>query len=163
MSHTAFDRIAEDLDAPMVIVTARVGDAMSGCLVGFSTQCSVDPPRYLVCLSKKNRTYEIACDASMLVVHMLHYGAHDRSLASLLGEQTAHDVDKLAECDWRSGPDAIPVLAGCDWFAGTIVDRFEFGDHVGFVLDVHDGEAPRAGEANLTFAQVRDLDAGNPP
>jgi hypothetical protein len=55
------------------------------------------------------------------------------------------------------------VLDGCDWFAGDIRDRVEFGDHMGFVLDVMEfGEAARVGEPRLGFQGVRDLDAGNP-
>jgi flavin reductase (DIM6/NTAB) family NADH-FMN oxidoreductase RutF len=159
----AFERIAETLASPMVIVTVRSGAEVDGCLVGFSTQCSIEPLRYLVCLSKANRTYEIARGAATLVVHMLRDDPHDRSLARLLGEHTAHEVDKLAGCEWRPGPGGVPVLLGCDWFAGPIVDRADLGDHVGFVLDVLEGEAPRAHDANLLFPDVRELDAGNPP
>ena len=64
MACEAFDRITATLDTPMVIVTARAGDEIDGCLVGFSTQCSIDPAHYLVCLSTNNRTYEIARSAS---------------------------------------------------------------------------------------------------
>ena len=162
MTGDAFDRIAATLDTPMVIVTTRAGDEMDGCLVGFSTQCSIDPVHYLVCLSTANRTYELARRASTLVVHMLHDDGRDRSLARLFGEHTARDVDKLAECNWEPGPDGVPVLRVCDWFGGPIVGRVDLGDHVGFALDVQYGRAIRTGERYLGLADVRDLEAGNP-
>jgi flavin reductase (DIM6/NTAB) family NADH-FMN oxidoreductase RutF len=160
---SVFDDISATLTPPMVIVTTRAGDEVDGCLVGFSTQCSIDPLRYLVCLSVENRTYDLAQRASTLVVHMLHDTPSDRALASWFGEHTARDTDKLARCDWKPGPDGVPVLAGCDWFAGPIVLRCEAGDHVAHVIDVTDGAAPRADEPWLLLSEVQDLDAGNPP
>jgi len=160
---SAFDDIAATLTPPMVVVTARAGDDADGCLVGFSTQCSIDPLRYLVCLSTANRTYELAGRSSTLVVHMLHDTPADRELASWFGEHTARDTDKLAGRDWRPGPDGVPVLGGCDWFAGPVVDRFDVGDHVAHVIEITDGDAPRANEPWLLLNQVQDLDAGNPP
>ena len=162
MGGDAFDRIAATIDPPMVIVTTRAGDEMDGCLVGFSTQCSIDPLHFLVCLSTANRTYEIARRAQTLVVHMLHDNAQDLSLARLFGEETGHDVDKLAACHWEPGPDGVPVIQSCDWFGGPIVSRVNLGDHVGFALDVRFGTAVRTSEPYLGLAGVRDLDAGNP-
>jgi flavin reductase (DIM6/NTAB) family NADH-FMN oxidoreductase RutF len=162
MADDAFERIAASLDTPMVIVTTRAGDEMDGCLVGFTTQCSIDPTHYLVCLSTANRTYEIAKRASTLVVHMLHDDGRDRSLARLFGENTARDVDKLAECNWAPGPNGVPVIRSCDWFGGPIVGRVNLGDHVGFVVDVQFGNALRTSERYLGFTAVRDLNAGNP-
>jgi flavin reductase (DIM6/NTAB) family NADH-FMN oxidoreductase RutF len=160
----AFDDISATLTSPMVIVTTRVGDEMDGCLVGFSTQCSIDPLRYLVGLSVTNRTYELATRASSLVVHMLHDTPSDRALASWFGEHTARDTDKFARCDWTPGPDGVPVLAGCDWFGGPVAVRCDdAGDHVAFVIDITDGDAPRAHEPWLLLYEVQDLDAGNPP
>ena len=39
------------LDYPMFIVTTRAGDERSGCLVGFASQVSIRPRRFLVGLS----------------------------------------------------------------------------------------------------------------
>jgi flavin reductase (DIM6/NTAB) family NADH-FMN oxidoreductase RutF len=117
-----------------------------------------------VCLSTANRTFEVASRAETLVVHALYESDH--ALASLFGEETDTDeeVDKFRSCAWAPGPGGAPVLDGCDWFAGTVHHRVEFGDHVGFVLDITDlGEASRAAEPRLGSQGVRDLEAGNPP
>jgi flavin reductase (DIM6/NTAB) family NADH-FMN oxidoreductase RutF len=162
MTDSAFDRISATLTTPMIIVTVGARGDRDGCLVGFSTQCSIDPVRYLVCLSKANRTAAIASDADSLVVHMLHDSPADRDLARRFGELTSNEVDKLADCDWKVGPGDAPVLSGCDWFAGSICDRVDLGDHVGFVLEVAGGDAPRTDEPYLDYVAVRNLDAGNP-
>jgi flavin reductase (DIM6/NTAB) family NADH-FMN oxidoreductase RutF len=160
---SAFDEIAATSTSRMTIVTTRAGDEMDGCLVGFSTQCSIDPVRQLVCLSVKNRTYELARLATHLVVHPLHDATHDHALARLFGEHTARDTDKFAQCGWTEGPSGVPILVGLDWFAGPVVERFDVGDHVAHVVDVTAGSAPRAHEPWLMLRDVLDLDPGNPP
>lgn len=84
----AFARLASHANPEMVIVTAHARGESDGCLVGFSTQCSIDPVRFLVCLSKVNRTYELACRSRALAMHVLHDTDADRRLASLFGEHT---------------------------------------------------------------------------
>ena len=160
---SAFDDIAQTSTSRMTIVTTRAGDESDGCLVGFSTQCSIDPVRQLVCLSVKNRTYELARRASHLVVHPLHDAPHDYELARLFGEHTARETDKFALCRWTEGPGFVPVLGGLDWFAGPIAERFDVGDHVAHVVDVTAGSAPRAREPWLMLRDVLDFDPGNPP
>src|SRR5438105_4058618 len=66
-----FNAFASQLEYPMYVVTAAAGGRRDGCLVGFATQCSIHPPRFLVCLSVKNRTFRIAETASVLAVHLV--------------------------------------------------------------------------------------------
>lgn len=145
---------------PMLIVTAAAGDERDGCLVGFSTQCSIDPVRMLVCLSPENRTHRVASKSDALAIH--HLDTDDLALAALFGEQTGDDVDKLARCAWHPGPAGAPVLDGVSqWWVGTIVDRVKLGDHDGLVLEpisVHREGAYRP----LDSTAVAHLEAGHP-
>lgn len=155
----AFDGIAATFDPPMFVVTAFDGDDRDGCLVGFATQCSIDPLRFLVCLSNKNRTTRIATNARRLVVHALRADQH--AFAELFGGETADEVDKLAQVAWHEGPDGVPVLTGCDWFSGPVIARHpDFGDHIGFVLEIDAAEQVSAG-ARLSLQAVQDVDAGH--
>ena len=90
------------------------------------------PARFGVWLSKLNHTYRVAQAASTLVVHLLRDG--DGDLAERFGGETGDEVDKFAGIDWQPGPDGCPVIQRLDWFAGSIVDRVDTGDHVAFVL-----------------------------
>lgn len=103
------------------------------------SQCSIDPPRFVVWLSKKNRTYRIACGGSILGVHLLR--DDDLPLAEHFGSKTADEgVDKLVAVDWEPGPDGVPVVNGCDWFGGRMLQRIDTGgDHEGFVLEPSTG------------------------
>ena len=156
----AFDAIVAGLDTPVYVVTTTSGDQRDGCLVGFATQCSIDPPRFGVWLSKENRTYRIALSAKTLVVHLLRQGDHD--LAHLFGGETGDEVDKFEDVEWRPGPDSCPVLARCDWFAGSIVERVDTGDHVAFVLAPSEGERKRSGTRQLGMQEIGDIEAGHP-
>ena len=99
--YRTFNALVSELDYPMFVVTTAAGGERAGCLVGFATQSSIDPPRFLVCLSKQNRTYRVARDADLLAVHSLPADATD--LAELFGGETGDRVDKFAQCDWRPG------------------------------------------------------------
>jgi len=68
-ARAAFECIVDDLEYPMFVVSVAVDDDQDACLVGFTTQCSIDPPRFAVFLSKNNHTYELASRADLLAVH----------------------------------------------------------------------------------------------
>jgi len=155
-----FNAFVTHLEYPMYVVTAASGDERDGCLVGFATQCSIHPPRFLVCLSVKNRTFRIAKQAPVLAVHLVADDQHD--LAELFGGETADEVDKLTQWQWRGGPEGVPILEGVDdVFVGRVLDRVELGDHVGHLLEPiaarHEG-----GNEALGFQEARDIDAGHP-
>jgi flavin reductase (DIM6/NTAB) family NADH-FMN oxidoreductase RutF len=155
-----FHALVSDLDYPMFIVTVSADGERDGCLVGFATQASIEPPRLLVMLSKSNRTCRIAQAASTLVVHFLH--ENNQSLAKLFGEETGDDVDKFDACDWHEGFRGEPILAGTrGWVAGSILDRLDGGDHVAHLLDAYEASTDTTGP-QLAFQAVRDLEPGHP-
>jgi flavin reductase (DIM6/NTAB) family NADH-FMN oxidoreductase RutF len=156
-----FTKLTTGLDYPMLVVTACDGGAPAGCLVGFSTQCSMNPPRYLVCLSDKNRTQRVASMADVLAVHFLSADAID--LARLFGEQTTDEDDTFSRCPWHRGPSEAPILDDCArWLVGRILQREPLGDHVGFLLEPI-AARHEEGEEGLSFQRVKDLDPGHEP
>jgi flavin reductase (DIM6/NTAB) family NADH-FMN oxidoreductase RutF len=129
-----FNDLVGDLDYPMFIVTTAADGERAGCLVGFATQCSIDPPRFLVCISEKNRTFRLAARAAALAVHFVPEDAAD--LVDLFGARTGDEVDKFALCEWRPGPCEMPLLERCrSRFVGRVLDRIDAGDHVAFLLE----------------------------
>jgi flavin reductase (DIM6/NTAB) family NADH-FMN oxidoreductase RutF len=156
-----FEQVVALLDYPMFVVTTRVGDSRAGCLVGFSTQVSIDPPRYLVGLSKLNHTYRVAeRGATHLAVHVLAEEHCD--LARLFGGQTGDRIDKFSRCRWWEGPEGLPILSDAvAWFAGRILDRFDLGDHVGHLIEPTAGAAPERFGELVTYADVKDLKPGH--
>jgi flavin reductase (DIM6/NTAB) family NADH-FMN oxidoreductase RutF len=155
----AFECIVKHLEYPMFVVGAAAEDDADACLVGFTSQCSIEPARFTAFLSKVNRTYELACRADVVVVHRLRADQH--ALAEHFGGTTEFDDPrKLEGCDWHPGPGGAPVLADCDWFGGRILGRFDVGDHVAFVLAPFGGECRET--AQLGAQEAFDIEAGRP-
>lgn len=162
----AFDDLVDSIDPPTYVVTARSHDGEPvGCLVGFATQCSIEPQRFLVCLSVDNHTFGPAIAAEHLVVHVLR--AADRDVAERFGTITADDLphggdDKFSGLTVAEGPGGAPVIVGLDWFGGRVAGRTECGDHWAIVLDPVDGDASRARERQLGLRAAAGLRAGHP-
>lgn len=158
----AFESLVSLLDYPMFVVTTAAGERRAGCLVGFSSQTSINPPRFLVGLSRKNYTLTVANEASHLAVHLLP--RQQLELARLFGGQTGDETDKFAECGWHPGPQGMPILdAAQSWFVGRITHRFDVGDHVGHLLEPVSGSAPDDLGELITFSDVRDVNPGHDP
>jgi flavin reductase (DIM6/NTAB) family NADH-FMN oxidoreductase RutF len=152
--------LAAALDVPLVVVTVASKGQRAGCVVGFQTQCSIDPVRYAVWVSKANHTYGVALFATHLAVHFLNVTDHD--LAELFGGTTGDDTDKFASCDWSAGPDGVPLLAQCpNRVVLRRVSLWDDGsDHVCFVGEPIDAQS--TGDLQpLRLSAAQDVDAGH--
>lgn len=164
----AFAWIVSAADRPVYLVTAFDGRRRAGCLVGFATQASIDPARFLACLSVRNLTYRIAARSRRLAVHVIPRSEVD--LVRLFAEETGDEIDKFAHCSWHDGPAGVPVLdAAAAWFAGPVVAHLPLGDHVGHLVAPEAGSvrapeigAAAPGPALVGSADVTDMSAGHP-
>jgi len=157
-----FTSLVGELDYPMFIVTTVAADGeRSGCLIGFATQISISPPRFLVGLSGKNHTYRVAQRAEHLAVHFVP--ADGEEIAELFGSETGDEVDKFARCAWHEGPAGLPILDDLpNWFAGRIRERIPAGDHDALILDPIAAER-EAEERELTFHRAKRIEPGHAP
>ena len=158
-----FPELVAELDYPMFVVTAAAEGRRAGCLVGFTTQTSIHPQRFLACISRKNHTYGVACSASLLAVHLLSRAPRGRELAELFGAETGDDVDKFSRATWRPGPDGVPLLDDLpNRFVGRVLDRIDLGDHVGFLLEPVEVEKGEELDG-LGFQDVKGMEPGHGP
>jgi flavin reductase (DIM6/NTAB) family NADH-FMN oxidoreductase RutF len=157
---SAFERLVATLDYPLYVVTTAVDERPTGCLIGFATQCSIHPPRFLACISKKNHTLLPARQAAVVAVHVVE--RNDKRIAELFGGETGDEIDKFARVSWHFAH-GVPILDECRrWFAGSVLEQIDLGDHVGFLLEPIDTEQ-RAASEQLTFQQARDIEPGHKP
>jgi len=149
------------MDYPLVVITTISEDGeRSGCLAGFVTQCSIDPPRFLVCVSRVNHTFDTTRRARLLALHVL--GADQVDMASHFGEQTGDSVDKFVDVGWHPGLDGVPVLDDCAaWLIVEILDRFDVGDHQALLTGPREGGVGNR-SGLLTVQTAPALDAGHP-
>ena len=156
-----FHQLVSELDYPLVVVTAAVDDERSGCLVGFHSQCSIDPPRWWIGISKKNHTYRVGRQADVLAVHFL--GEHDLALAHVFGEETGDEVDKFSQCSWHPGPGGAPILDDCaNWVVYRVLDHHDGGDHFWFMVEPIAAQHGRS-QRQLGFQQVKGFHPGHRP
>lgn len=156
-----FEVLVGQLDYSLFIVTTAADDERAGCLVGFASQVSIHPARFLICISVKNHTYRVALRAETLVVHFVPEEADE--LALLFGGETGDEIDKFGRCEWRPGPSGTPVIHALEnWFAGRILTRLDLGDHCGFLLEPIEGQSGRSG-SSLTFRRAKWIEPGHDP
>ena len=154
-----FQELVAQLDYPMFIATVATEHERAGCLIGFATQSSIHPPLFLAGISNKNRTFRVARDADSMAIHLVP--EHATELAELFGGETGDDLDKFERCEWRPGPGGVPLLDDCpNRFVGRILERVDFGDHVGMVLEPTFAEADEE-SAQLGFHRARRIEPGH--
>ncbi len=156
----AFEKLVALLNYPMYVVTAHADGVAAGCLVGFASQTSIHPARFLIGLSKKNHTFRVAARATHLGVHT--FDTEHLDVVRLFGSQSGDTINKFDQCRWHSGLAQTPILDdAAAWFAGKILDRFSLGDHVGHLLEPVGGSPPQELEHWVSYGDVRDLTPGH--
>jgi flavin reductase (DIM6/NTAB) family NADH-FMN oxidoreductase RutF len=157
-----FNGLMSELDYPMFIVTT-VNDAgeRSGCLIGFATQISIKPPRFLTGLSHKNHTYRVVREADHVGVHFVPEDGNE--LAELFGGETGDEIDKFDRCRWHEGTGGVPMLDELpNRFVGRILERIDAGDHDALILEPVAVERPEP-EEELTFHRAKRIEPGHAP
>ncbi len=154
-----FQKLVAQLDYPMFIATVAAGGERAGCLIGFATQASIHPPRFLAGISEKNHTFRVARGADAMGIHLVPEGATE--LAELFGGETGDELDKFERVPWRPGPEGVPLLDDCpNRFVGRILERVGFGDHTGIVLEPVFAEFEEP-EGQLGFHRAKRIDPGH--
>ena len=156
----SFGALVGQLDPAMAVVTTASGGERAGCLIGFHAQCSIEPPRYVVWLSKANHTFRVALHARSFAVHFLT--EDDAELARLFGTVSGDAVDKFTRCSWSPGPGGVPVLDDCAhrFTAERVALLDEGSDHVCLVVAPSD-VVPGGPFRPLRLSQVDGLDPGH--
>ncbi|MGB3304055.1 flavin reductase family protein [Gordonia sp. (in: high G+C Gram-positive bacteria)] len=162
---SAFDEMMATVESPVYLVTVTANGEKAGCLVGFATQMSIDPLRFVVGLSRTNETYRVAEAARYLAVHVV--GVEHLDLVQLFGGETGDEIDKFERCVWSEGPFGQPILRDAGiWFVGEVLERLDVGgDHSCYVLEPLEGGSAGDGAAErgawIAASQVQDLHPGH--
>ena len=161
MSPDPLTELVACADPPLYIVTTASGGERAGCLVGFASQVSIHPPRFLAAVSVVNRTWDVVRSATHLAVHV--FGRERTDLIALFGGETGDDVDKFSRCAWSDGPGGVPLLDGAQvWLVGRILERHDFGDHVGHLLEPIAGGGAGGSGGAVRLGDAHDLQPGHP-
>ncbi len=156
-----YDLLVADADATLVVVTAAYRGERGGCLVGFHSQCSIEPARHAIWLSKANHTCRVALQATHLGVHFLDRS--DRELARRFGEQTGDEIDKFERCDTIEGPDGVPLLVACPdrMVARRRTSMDDGSDHICFVVEPVEVQRGRDARVPMRLSDADGLTPGH--
>lgn len=160
----AVDRFVAAADGAMVVVTVATAGERSGCMIGFWSQCSIEPRRLALWMSVENHTTSLVDAGSVVGIHLLTVGDHD--LAELFGGETTDEVDKFAalrDDEW-SDDEGVPVLVRCpNRLVGRVVRVVDDGscDHRLAIVEPVAASAADAATP-LRLSDVDDVDAGHP-
>jgi flavin reductase (DIM6/NTAB) family NADH-FMN oxidoreductase RutF len=158
----ALDRFSAKTDIPLTIVTTVANGERSGCVVGYWTRSSIQPPRFLVCISKQNHTFEPVMRSGEIVLHLVPRQAVD--IVRLFGSETGDEIDKFLHCEWREGPGGLPILNACPTYAVcAVLDRIDVGDHVALLVDpVTVATGPETDAFTQRMAASHHIEPGHP-
>jgi len=156
----SFDRFVAAGRTPTFVVSARRGEKADACLVGFATQCSIEPRRFAVCLSTANRTYRIVAPGpTVLAVHRLRHG--DDAVAAWFGGTTGDRVAPFGDYSTTPGPDGVPLIDALpDRFVGRETARLDVGDHVLIVVEPIEVHGDASG-APFTLGDASGIEPGH--
>lgn len=162
--------IVELANPAMVVVTGRYAGESVGCLVGFHSQVSIEPPRWGVWISKANHSHDVLVRATSLAVHVLGQDQHD--LAAHFGGLTGDDVDKFVDValdppdTWPHGPadERPPLLRACPtrivgWRRAVLTDDT---DHSCIVIEPVTVAIAPDGTTPLRYRAADDIEPGHP-
>ena len=158
----SFDDLMAMLDSPVFVLTTQADGQPAGCLVSFATQTSVQPPSFVVGMSRRSHCAEVAGRAEHLAVHVLAQRQH--ALAELFSSQTRDQINRFNRCSWRAGPAGMPILDDAlAWFIGRTASRSDVGDHVVYLLEPVAVWAPESSEDVLYLSDLDfDVDDDDP-
>lgn len=148
MSHLGVNRLFDQLDPPLWVVTASAGGRRGGLIATYVTPVSIVPemPRVIVALGRSHQTWELVEASGAFALHTLDEAHVDWVWRFGLqsGRQGADKLDGLAV---GSGATGAPILDDAPgWLECRVEARLDTGDRTAFLAAVVDGGIWRTGE-----------------
>ena len=139
------------------IVTASVGDEMSGLVATFVNSASLVPalPRLVTGLACHHYTWDLIRRSRSFAAHLVDEAHCD--LIWCFGLASGRQIDKFAGLAWHRGQTGSPVLeSALAWLDCTVEAELDVGDRTIYVAAVLDGGVNRAGTP-LTSNRIFEL------
>lgn len=134
----------------VTVVTSMDGGQRVGITASSLTSVSLEPPRILICVSKRLYTHELLQRSRVFAVNIL---AEDQlewgmRFAGMLPELE----DRFAGIDCRTAVTGSPILPGVlAWLDCRLVHAYDGGDHTIFVGEVEAAEAAAEPSSPLLY------------
>jgi flavin reductase (DIM6/NTAB) family NADH-FMN oxidoreductase RutF len=115
------------------------------------------PKRYICGLYKNDLTLRYVSETGIFVLQLL--AANQANLVNLLGKKSGNSIDKIARLNRRKltgeWGDFVILKQALSLIKLKVVETFDAGDHMGFMLDVIEFKNINIGEP-LTMNHLRE-------
>jgi flavin reductase (DIM6/NTAB) family NADH-FMN oxidoreductase RutF len=126
----------------VTVVTAQSGDVQHGMTANSVTTLSLDPPSYLICVSKEARLHPIIEQSRKFCVNLLGFDQSD--VSAIFAKTDLTDDERWNGVEWRDSELGPRFIAGCMGYAECKVtasyDGLTHTIYIGEVLRLETGE-----------------------
>ncbi|EGV30013.1 flavin reductase domain protein FMN-binding [Thiorhodococcus drewsii AZ1] len=140
----AISRVFECYDTPLWLVTACDGERRGGLVATSVTRASIvdSLPRMLICIARQHYTWALIESRRRCALHLLQVS--DLAAIWRFGLPSGHEVDKYADLDPATTPDANPLYGDAvAWLDGRVEFSADIGDRSLYLLEIVDGSVLR--------------------
>ena len=131
----------------VTVITSGTGETASGTTVNSFTSVSLAPPLVLFCLHRNSRLREVLGRSRMFVVNFL--ASRQQRIAWAFAK--AGSAKLVDEAHHRS-QDGMPILSeALAFLVCRVVNEIDAGDHVIYLGEVIEADAPRRDHDPLVF------------
>lgn len=142
MKPPAIQRLFDQLNRTLWVVTAASNERRGGLIATFVTPASIVPemPRVLIGLAKQHETWRLIEGSGAFALHTI--GETQLDWVERFGLQSSRDGrDKLAGLAVETGKTGAPILLDAPaWLECQVEARFDIGDRTLDLANVVDGE-----------------------
>lgn len=126
----------------VTVVTSQSGDIQHGMTANSITTLSLDPPAYLICVSKAARLHPVIEESRKFCVNLL--GADQADISTTFAKTDLTDDERWATVEWRDSEIGPRFIGGCTGYAECKVtaayDGLTHTIYIGEVLRLESGE-----------------------
>lgn len=153
------------LNYGLYIVTTKMGEEFSGCVVNTVTQITAEQkPKLTVAINKENYTCEIAKKSKKINISILSEEA-DMMLIGKFGFRTGREYDKLQDTQYKLGKNQIPIITQniTGYLETNVIDMIDCNTHTLFVLELQEAETLNKMAKPMTYRYYHEVVKGKTP
>ena len=159
MDHKALHKISYGL----YVVTSGKRDSCNGQIANTVFQATSEPPTIVVCINKKNFTYEFIRESHVFVVSVLSKNT-PLEFIGIFGFKCGRDTDKFEGIKIKVGKTGAPIVLdnAIAYLEAKVIKEVDGGTHTIFIGKVVDAEILTE-EEPMTYAYYHEIKRGLTP
>lgn len=158
-------KVLMDLNYGLYIVTSKIEEKFSGCVVNTVTQITAEEkPKLVVAINKENYTSKLVLESKKINISVLSEKA-DMLLIGKYGFRTGKDINKLEGTEYKNGKNGIPIITQMtvSYMECNVLKVEDCGTHYLFILELQEAERINEEEKPMTYSYYHNVVKGKTP